>query len=393
MPDASACRVALTAGFLLLSTVLSSAAPAWWVARHVTDTNAPVADFSPLIVGQLKWMATNAADELELRLPGGAGASVLDLIRNFSGTDNYVTVNLGQLKRVAAPFYDRLITEGYTTVYPWSGADTTNDYALANLGQLKHLFSFDLTGDQDADGLPDWWEIRYFNSITNEGAGGDFDADGLVNTAEYWHATSPILWDTDDDGFSDKEELDAGTDPLDPASIPSADLSGTVSYSGAQTGLIRVLAATTSNAWTAAGSTTLAAPGVYSITSTPTLCSYWIRAYRDRNGDGTNNAGEAWGDYTNNPIYLTNNVTGAHITLTDPDTDEDGLFDYVETGTGVFVSPSDTGTDPNDPDSDGDGVNDGTEVANRTDPNDPDQVVPGVTIISPAGGIVLEQLP
>ena len=55
----------------------------------------------------------------------------------------------------------------------------------------------------------------------------------------------------------------------------------------------------------------------------------------------------------------------------DDDDDGDGLLDVVETGTGVFVSPTDTGTDPLDPDSDGDGASDGLEVAAGTDPNDP----------------------
>jgi hypothetical protein len=56
----------------------------------------------------------------------------------------------------------------------------------------------------------------------------------------------------------------------------------------------------------------------------------------------------------------------------DPDDDDDGLLDEVETNTGVFVSASDTGSDPTNPDSDGDGVDDGTEVSIGTDPNDPD---------------------
>jgi hypothetical protein len=54
----------------------------------------------------------------------------------------------------------------------------------------------------------------------------------------------------------------------------------------------------------------------------------------------------------------------------DPDDDGDGLPDGVETGTGVFVSPTDTGTDPLEPDTDGDGFEDGTEVVAGTDPND-----------------------
>jgi hypothetical protein len=57
----------------------------------------------------------------------------------------------------------------------------------------------------------------------------------------------------------------------------------------------------------------------------------------------------------------------------DPDDDGDGLLDLVETDTGIFVSPADTGTDPLDPDSDDDGLSDGNEVlAVVTDPNDPD---------------------
>lgn len=63
------------------------------------------------------------------------------------------------------------------------------------------------------------------------------------------------------------------------------------------------------------------------------------------------------------------------------DTDNDGIPDDYETNTGVFVSPTDTGTDPNNPDSDSDGLNDGFETNTSvwvsasdtgTDPNNPD---------------------
>jgi hypothetical protein len=62
------------------------------------------------------------------------------------------------------------------------------------------------------------------------------------------------------------------------------------------------------------------------------------------------------------------------ITIGPPvDSDDDGLPDSVETNTGVYVSPQDTGTDPNNPDTDGDGMGDGWEVDHITvvDPNDP----------------------
>jgi hypothetical protein len=55
----------------------------------------------------------------------------------------------------------------------------------------------------------------------------------------------------------------------------------------------------------------------------------------------------------------------------DSDDDNDSLLDVVETNTGVFVSPTDTGSNPLDADSDNDARPDGVEVANGWDPNDP----------------------
>lgn len=69
----------------------------------------------------------------------------------------------------------------------------------------------------------------------------------------------------------------------------------------------------------------------------------------------------------------------------DADDDGDGLGDVVETNTGLFVSGSDTGSDPYLADSDGDGFGDFQEVANMTDPNDefsfPNLAVPGLGLL------------
>ncbi len=76
------------------------------------------------------------------------------------------------------------------------------------------------------------------------------------------------------------------------------------------------------------------------------------------------------------------------VTGLDPlaDADGDGLPNGVETDTGLFVSASDTGTDPYVADSDGDGLNDGPEVngtsglgyaSNPNIPNFPDMAIPG----------------
>lgn len=54
----------------------------------------------------------------------------------------------------------------------------------------------------------------------------------------------------------------------------------------------------------------------------------------------------------------------------DDDDDGDGVEDVYETGTGMFVSATNTGTSPTSPDSDGDGFDDGIEILAGSDPND-----------------------
>jgi YVTN family beta-propeller protein len=69
-----------------------------------------------------------------------------------------------------------------------------------------------------------------------------------------------------------------------------------------------------------------------------------------------------------NPLQEDNDEDGQGD-VCDDDDDNDGLLDIVETNTGTFVSPSDTGSDPFNADSDGDGLDDGTEVSFGLDPN------------------------
>ncbi len=66
------------------------------------------------------------------------------------------------------------------------------------------------------------------------------------------------------------------------------------------------------------------------------------------------------------------------------DEDADGLLDIVETDTGVYVSPTDAGTDPFDSDSDDDGFSDGWEVAVGSDPNDPEET-PSLVLVPALG--------
>jgi len=76
----------------------------------------------------------------------------------------------------------------------------------------------------------------------------------------------------------------------------------------------------------------------------------------------------------------------------DPDDDGDGLLDLHETGTGIFVSATDTGSDPRLADSDGDGFSDGVEVAAGWDPNDPGDPSPVAVPALPLPGLALAAL-
>jgi len=64
---------------------------------------------------------------------------------------------------------------------------------------------------------------------TGDNADTDDDNDGLLDVAELTiHGTFPLLWDSDNDGFSDGYEVNAGTDPLDDLStpLPNGDING-----------------------------------------------------------------------------------------------------------------------------------------------------------------------
>jgi hypothetical protein len=202
---------------IALPSVLMAAPPSWWSERQVVDSTEAVDDYSVANQGQVKNFALRAYEELQAHLPGGAGPDVTALISGWrsstAAADDFATINVGQLRSAAKPFYDRLIAVGYVNGYPWSGS-SNDDFSAANIGQVKNLFSFDVKKDSDADGLPDWWETRWF-AAGGADATGDPDGDGLTNLEEFQNGTNPTLADTDGDTFSDGDEVANGTNPND----------------------------------------------------------------------------------------------------------------------------------------------------------------------------------
>jgi hypothetical protein len=156
-------RVSVLVGLLvgiLVPAFMWAGAPAWWSQRGVVVSGVTVDDYAAVNQGQVKYIAKQAYEQMKVTLPGGAG-NVLDAIwaNPPASTDDYRAINLGQLKAIASPFYLRLLEKGYTgqpflvaqpptqaKPYPWSFAVMpADDFALANIGQVKNLFSFDLS--------------------------------------------------------------------------------------------------------------------------------------------------------------------------------------------------------------------------------------------------------
>ncbi|MBN1268622.1 MAG: hypothetical protein JXB04_03465, partial [Kiritimatiellae bacterium] len=109
---------------------------------------------------------------------------------------------------------------------------------------------------------------------------------------------------------------------------PACTISGTTYYSGMLTGLIHIVATGSGSA----DSDALAGPGAYTLTDVHGPDSFTVIAYRDCNGNGTQDAWEASGAYAGNPLYLTTDVTGIDIALIDPpgDSDSDNMTDVWE---------------------------------------------------------------
>src|SRR5256714_6380872 len=139
----------LVLGATVVPLLLRGSAPAWWSQRAVIVENAVADDYAPANQGQLKNIAKAAVAEMDAKLTSGAGDELHGLVGNWSlpgtGTNDFAPVNLSQLKNVAKPFYDRLIAAGLIDFYPWlSSFNSPDDFAVANIGQVKSLFSFEI---------------------------------------------------------------------------------------------------------------------------------------------------------------------------------------------------------------------------------------------------------
>lgn len=200
--------------FTNVGAVAARPGPTWWAARGVLDPLAEADDFAVVAQGQVKWLADRAAAGFAEAgaLAGGSGVRAKALVASFTPSNNVLPALLGQVRAAAEPFWRRLDELGVAAPPAWlemSGADS----ALANVGQAKAAFAFDLppvpnpSADADGDGMPNGWEIAHgLDPYDAADAAGDADGDGLSNLDEVQFGTDPRIGDTDGDGLTDAEE-------------------------------------------------------------------------------------------------------------------------------------------------------------------------------------------
>jgi len=272
------------------------------------------------------WEVSNGHDPLNPNDPPNVSGSIFYAGRQ-TGTVWVVAVTnesswaTNHCQVLGGPGLYRLVnlpgTSYWIRAYRDSNGDVTPNAMEANgktsnsLWITNRVTGVDVTildPDSDSDGMPDWWESANGLSLTNA-------ADAAL--------------DPDGDEYTSGEEYAADTDPQDEESHPW-NISGTISYAGGQVGTIWVVATLSDGEGTIIGADLLDAPGSYAITHLHPYSNYCVQAFRDSNGNASNDSWEAGAGYASNPVDLNANVTGIDISLTDPDYDTDGLPDWWE---------------------------------------------------------------
>lgn len=140
-------------------------------------------------------------------LPGG---STKDLTARAQGT-TYVS---------SAPFIAAVSPDGLVTAGPTRFNGTARVFITARNEGAASTLQITVSKQISSvnDGIPDDWKIAHGLSPYDPGvAARDDDNDGLTNLEEYQHGTDPHNPDTDGDGLSDGDEVHKyHTDPLNP---------------------------------------------------------------------------------------------------------------------------------------------------------------------------------
>ncbi|MBU0679554.1 MAG: thrombospondin type 3 repeat-containing protein [Verrucomicrobia bacterium] len=356
--------------------------PRWWISMQYALWDPSRIEVSITLVEE---------DDLELYLYAEAAAAQYAALSPSSGDGGYMmsTPSSNDLwLSIHGPVQD---VWGVIDILAHIPIDFTNDLEMFSTTNVL-TWSWELRAtnlETVGTNVITWTDNDISNCVRRYYVAGnadrDADSDSLADAREiFLHRTSTNDWDTDDDGVSDGGEINDGTDPLNSDDPPN--VSGFISYYGFQTGDVWVVAVVQSNAWATNYSSVSSGPGWYQITKLPPS-NYWIKAFRDLDGDTVAESFEANGYYTN-LVTITGQVTGISFEMSDPDSDGDSLPDWWEMRYGldhelsnsVYADPDQDWltlgeeywwqANPMQTDSDGDGMPDGWEVAHCLNPVD-----------------------
>lgn len=196
-------------------------------------TSEPEGEPDPLT---LEYLLTLSDEELMERDSDGDGISDYDEIYVY-GTDPLNPDTDGD----GLTDYEEIYEYGTDPLNPDTDGDGLSD------GDEVNVYGTDpLDPDTDGDGLTDCQEVRHtdreecedpdFDGPFDGGYGTDpldpdTDGDGLTDYEEiYEYGTDPLNPDTDGDGFSDGQEIEMGTDPLDPNDPPFIHELNTINF-------------------------------------------------------------------------------------------------------------------------------------------------------------------
>ena len=203
----------LIPGILCCVGLQLQAAPAWWsdTDYQLIDVAKTENDNALVVQGQAKqaFAASRSYFDDTFIQFGGAGDNIDALFESSwftTSTYDYTVLLNGQLKSLAHPFYERLDEIGiplslvgfganYNEQFPWTENDSSDDadYVPALIGQVKHVFSFDLNFSQDGDTIPDWWEYVFQTDpdVNTDNSATDSDGDSRTDATEYTEKTDP----------------------------------------------------------------------------------------------------------------------------------------------------------------------------------------------------------
>ncbi len=134
-------------GILVFAAGSVRSAPLWWLERGILDSS-PESDFSPVNEGQLKWTALQAFKEIDAHVPRGNSAAAAELVDGWlanPGAQDFALANIGQGKHLASVLYAGVGAAGLSLSLPLT-ADPVADYAPLLVGQTKALFDFNVFG-------------------------------------------------------------------------------------------------------------------------------------------------------------------------------------------------------------------------------------------------------